>query len=50
MIKVVGIGNPVMDFLIHTKRIPVTNGVSELEGGQTGGQVSCLAIIGGLKA
>ena len=42
MIKVVGIGNPVMDFLIHTKRIPVTNGVSGLEeySWQGGGKVS----------
>jgi len=30
MIKVVGIGAPVMDFLVHTNRIPATNSVSRL--------------------
>ncbi len=31
MIKVVGIGNPVMDFLIHTRKIPKTNESCRLE-------------------
>jgi len=42
VLKVIGIGNPVMDFLIHTNRIPKTNGVSRLEdySWQGGGKVS----------
>lgn len=51
MIKVVGIGNPVMDFLIHTNKIPVTNGFSRLHdySWQGGGKVaSALVTLGRL--
>lgn len=51
MIEVVGIGNPVMDFLVHTNRIPTTNGVSVLEeySWQGGGKVaSALVALGRL--
>ena len=51
MIEVVGIGNPIMDFLIHTNKIPVTNGVSRLMdySWQGGGKVpSALVALGRL--
>ncbi|HHZ12638.1 MAG: carbohydrate kinase family protein [Caldicoprobacterales bacterium] len=51
MIKVVGIGNPVMDFLIHTRKIPKTNESCRLEeySWQGGGKVpSALVALGRL--
>lgn len=51
MIKVVGIGAPVMDLLIHTKSVPAANGFSQLEecSWQGGGKVtSALAALGRL--
>jgi len=51
MIEVIGIGNPIMDFLIHTNKIPMTNGFSRLKdySWQGGGKVpSALVALGRL--
>ncbi|NLO83121.1 MAG: carbohydrate kinase family protein [Clostridiales bacterium] len=50
MIEVVGIGDPIMDFLIHTNRIPVTNGVSRLKdySWQGGGKVPTALVALGI--
>ena len=51
MIEVVGIGNPIMDFLVHTNKIPATNGYSRMKeySWQGGGKVpTALVTLGRL--